>query len=174
MRITWVSRVQHPFASLAVLYKPSHPFVQGRVLPSLPAATTPDKFPESRPPAARMSSMQAETINCPMCGAATSTDAPRCQYCGSQLATIACPSCFAMMYLGSRHCPRCGAAAARRDEVEIAGRRCPRCKSEMQLVSIGDSRVLGGAGGLGLWLRTDSFQKICDNREQQAAVLRMA
>lgn len=121
-----------------------------------------------------MSSMQAETINCPMCGAATATDAPQCQYCGSQLATIACSSCFGMMYLGSRHCPRCGAAAARRDEVEVAGRRCPRCKSEMQLVSIGESRVFECASCLGLWLGTDSFQKICIDREQQAAVLGMA
>jgi predicted amidophosphoribosyltransferase len=45
--------------------------------------------------------MNAETLNCPMCGAATSTDEPLCNYCGSRLATIACASCFGMMFIGS-------------------------------------------------------------------------
>ena len=44
----------------------------------------------------------------------------------------------------------------------------------MQLVSIGESRVFECASCLGLWLGTDSFQKICIDREQQAAVLGMA
>src|SRR5207249_715855 len=116
-------------------------------------------------------SMDAGTINCPMCGAATSTDAPQCKYCEAQLATVACPSCFAMMSLGSKHCPRCGAASARADEVASAGKKCPRCRTEMQLVSIGDSKVLECATCLGLWLNSQAFEKICADKEQQSAVL---
>jgi Zn-finger nucleic acid-binding protein len=115
--------------------------------------------------------MEAETINCPMCGAATSTDKPQCQYCEAQLATVACPSCFAMMFLGSKHCPRCGAEYARANEVASAGRKCPRCQIEMHLVAIGDSKVLECAKCLGLWLNTHSFETLCADKEQQSAVL---
>jgi Zn-finger nucleic acid-binding protein len=115
--------------------------------------------------------MEAGTINCPMCGAVTSTDAPQCQYCEAQLATVACPSCFAMMFLGSKHCPHCGAAYAREHEVAGTGRKCPRCRIEMQVVAIGDSKVLECAKCLGLWLNTQSFEKLCADKEQQSAVL---
>src|SRR5437762_12964167 len=77
--------------------------------------------------AGRMAMMQAETLNCPNCGAATATEAPLCQFCGSRLATIACPSCFAMMFIGSKHCQRCGAAAAVpeiRSEERRVGKEC--------------------------------------------------
>jgi Zn-finger nucleic acid-binding protein len=115
--------------------------------------------------------MEAGTINCPMCGASTSTDAPQCRYCEAQLATVACPSCFAMMFLGSKHCPRCGAAYNREDEVVSAGRKCPRCRIELQVVTIGDSKVLECSKCLGLWLTTKSFERICADKEQQSAVL---
>jgi Zn-finger nucleic acid-binding protein len=106
-----------------------------------------------------------------MCGAATATDAPQCRYCGSRLATIACASCFGMMFIGSKHCPRCGSAAARRSEVELAARKCPRCKLDMQRVTIGSTTVRECADCLGLWLDVSSFEKICADREEQAAVL---
>ena len=115
--------------------------------------------------------MEAGTINCPMCGAATSTDAPQCQYCEAQLATVACPSCFAMMFIGSKHCPRCGAPAQREDDVVSAGRKCPRCKTVMQVVSFGNSKGWECASCLGLWLTTSAFEKICADKEQQSAVL---
>jgi Zn-finger nucleic acid-binding protein len=115
--------------------------------------------------------MEAGTINCPMCGAATSTDAPQCQYCEAQLATVSCPSCFAMMFVGSKHCPRCGAAAAREGSSVSPNRKCPRCKIDMQVVNIGNSQVLECASCLGLWLTTGAFEKICGDKEQHAAVL---
>jgi Zn-finger nucleic acid-binding protein len=76
-----------------------------------------------------------------------------------------------MMFLGSKHCPRCGAAYQRADEVVSAGRKCPRCKIELQVVTIGDSKVLECAKCLGLWLTTKSFERICADKEQQSAVL---
>src|SRR5215831_17053521 len=81
--------------------------------------------------------MQAETLNCPNCGAAISSDSPQCQYCESKLATVACPSCFGMMFIGSRHCPHCGAAAVQTTAAQLSILNCPRCRTEMSSVTIG-------------------------------------
>ena len=115
--------------------------------------------------------MNAETLNCPMCGAATSTDEPRCRYCEARLATIACASCFGMMFLGSKHCPRCGATAAKREAGELPARTCPRCRTEMPAVAIGTTTIRECERCQGLWVDVASFEKICADREQQAAVL---
>jgi Zn-finger nucleic acid-binding protein len=115
--------------------------------------------------------MSAETLNCPNCGAATSEEAPLCQFCGSRLATVACPSCFAMMFLGSKHCQRCGAAAAIR-KLEASGEhKCPRCRTALASITLGSTSVLECERCLGIWLDVPSFEKICTDREQQAAVL---
>ena len=118
--------------------------------------------------------MQAETLNCPNCGASSSSNAPLCQFCGSRLATVACPSCFAMMFLGSKHCQRCGAVAAVPEVKDAKDRKCPRCKNDMMLVKIGSTAVLECERCLGLWLDVSSFEKICADREQQSAVLGFA
>ncbi|HSB29816.1 MAG TPA: zf-TFIIB domain-containing protein [Pyrinomonadaceae bacterium] len=115
--------------------------------------------------------MDAGTINCPMCGAATSSDSPRCRYCEAILATVACPSCFAMMFSGSKHCPRCGASAERGDELIARDKNCPRCRSELQMKTVGNEKVLECNGCGGLWLPTESFEKICVDKERQSAVL---
>src|SRR2546425_10639041 len=80
--------------------------------------------------------MQAQTLNCPNCGAAISSESPRCQYCESKLATIACPSCFGMMFIGARHCPHCGAAAAAASPAALSILKCPRCEVDMASIAI--------------------------------------
>jgi Zn-finger nucleic acid-binding protein len=115
--------------------------------------------------------MQADTLNCPNCGAASSSDAPQCQFCGSRLATIACASCFSMMFIGNRHCPRCGAAAAPREQTEDANHKCPRCGVLMLSIRLGSTSVQECDRCQGLWLDVTSFERICADREQQAAVL---
>ena len=115
--------------------------------------------------------MQAETLNCPMCGAAASTADPTCNYCGGRLATVACASCFGMMFIGSKHCPRCGAAAGQRAESDLPPRKCPRCTIEMQSVTLGATTIRECERCLGLWVDVESFEKICADREQQAAAL---
>lgn len=118
--------------------------------------------------------MQAETLNCPNCGAASSMDAPLCQFCSSRLATVACPSCFAMMFIGSKHCQRCGAAAVVPEVRDSEDHKCPRCQSQMVSVTISSTAVLECERCLGLWLDVPSFEKICADREQQSAVLGLA
>ena len=117
--------------------------------------------------------MNPESLNCPMCGAAVSTDAPQCLFCEARLATIACPSCFGMMFIGSRHCPRCGTKAARVEESvdETSKRNCPRCRIDLERVKVGDVTLLECASCAGLWVDVASFEMICADREQQSAVL---
>ena len=115
--------------------------------------------------------MQAETLNCPMCGAAAATDAATCNYCGARLATVACASCFGMMFRGSKHCPRCGALAAQRADAELAVRKCPRCRIDMNSITLGTTAIRECERCLGLWVDVPAFEKICADREQQAAVL---
>ena len=115
--------------------------------------------------------MQAETLNCPNCGAAISSDSPRCRYCESKLATIACPSCFAMMFIGSKHCPHCGAAAALSTAAELSVLKCPRCKADMAAITLGSTAMRECENCSGLWVEVSAFEKICGDREQQSAVL---
>lgn len=76
-----------------------------------------------------------------------------------------------MMFLGSKHCQRCGAPAATPEIREGEVRKCPRCQTEMPLVTIGAATVRECEACLGLWLDVASFEKICADREQQSAVL---
>src|SRR5215210_7392655 len=115
--------------------------------------------------------MQAETLNCPMCGAAASTDATHCLYCKARLGCAACPQCFGMMFMGSRHCPRCGARADRVHATEEAARDCPRCRVQLAHVTLGATALRECAKCDGLWVDVASFEQICADREQQSAVL---
>ena len=115
--------------------------------------------------------MEAQTLNCPNCGAAISSDSPQCKYCESKLATVACPSCFAMMFIGSKHCPHCGAAAAEATAAELSVLKCPRCKVDMSPITLGTMAMRECERCVGLWVEVAAFEKICADREQQSAVL---
>jgi Zn-finger nucleic acid-binding protein len=118
--------------------------------------------------------MQAETLNCPMCGAAAASDSTLCEHCGARLATVACPSCFGMMFLGQKFCPHCGAKADRKESDEpIKTEHCPRCKSDLAAVVIGSSHVRECPHCEGIWTDADTLRQICADQEKQAAVLGM-
>jgi Zn-finger nucleic acid-binding protein len=116
--------------------------------------------------------MNAETLNCPTCGAAASTDAARCQFCDARLATVACPRCFAMMFVGSLHCSHCGAKAGRTESAsdELSG-RCPRCRIPLESVAVGEASLCECARCGGLWVDVESFEQIIREREQQTVAL---
>jgi Zn-finger nucleic acid-binding protein len=116
--------------------------------------------------------MQAETLHCPTCGAAASSDATHCEFCGALLKTVACPRCFAMMFVGSKHCSSCGAEAAALSE-DAAGHTasCPRCRVPLESVAVGSARLKECARCDGLWVDVESFERIVNEREEQAAVL---
>ena len=121
--------------------------------------------------ALRKNEMQAQTLNCPNCGAAISSDSPQCRYCESKLATVACPSCFGMMFIGSKFCPHCGAAPAEATAAPLSVLKCPRCKIDMTSVTIGAEPMRECERCGGLWVEVAVFEKICANKEEQSAVL---
>lgn len=116
--------------------------------------------------------MQAETPHCPTCGAAASSDATRCEFCGARLATIACPRCFAMMFVGAKHCSSCGAKAGAAEPAEgAASSSCPRCRVRLEAIAVGSARLSECARCDGLWVDVEAFERIVSEREEQAAVL---
>jgi Zn-finger nucleic acid-binding protein len=115
--------------------------------------------------------MQAETLNCPNCGAAISSDASQCQFCESKVATIACASCFGMLFIGNKHCPHCGAAAITAGPASLSILKCPRCAIDMKSVTIGNAPVRECDRCEGLWLDAHVFQLICADREHQSVIL---
>ena len=116
--------------------------------------------------------MNAETLNCPTCGAATSTDATRCLFCDARLATVACPRCFGMMFVGSKHCSHCGAKAQRGESsAEASSRPCPRCRVETESVEVGNASLRECARCGGLWVDVESFEQILAEREQHSLML---
>jgi len=115
--------------------------------------------------------VEAQTLNCPNCGAAISSEAPQCRYCESKLATVACPSCFALMFIGSRHCPHCGAAARQAKAADLSVLKCPRCRTDMASIQIGTTAMRECERCAGLWVEVAAFEDICVDRERQSAVL---
>lgn len=112
-----------------------------------------------------------ETMNCPTCGAPVPPDATQCDHCGSRLAVVACPSCFGMVFAGAKFCSHCGAAIARTEISTDVKELCPRCQAGMETVVIGNTNLQECSKCEGIWAETESLQKICADREQQAAVL---
>jgi len=114
--------------------------------------------------------MNAKTLHCYSCGAAVSSDRPKCAHCGARLASVSCPACFGMMFQGSKFCPHCGGLAAQW-QGEDSKRPCPACQTSMLQGDLGGIRLQECGKCFGLWLDTATFERICRDAEQQAAVL---
>jgi Zn-finger nucleic acid-binding protein len=112
----------------------------------------------------------AATLHCPNCGAAADPEAGRCKYCQARLATVACPACFALMFEGSAYCPKCGAARALVQSEDTAA-RCPSCRGELHRIDVGATPLLECAACDGIWVDADVFERLCVDRESQAAIL---
>jgi Zn-finger nucleic acid-binding protein len=113
--------------------------------------------------------MDARSIRCPQCGAAAGSGAQRCAYCRARLATVSCPSCFALMFEDTPFCERCGARRSRSEGAATAS--CPACRGGMQSVGVGTVTLLECVSCDGLWVEAQAFERICADREAQAAVL---
>jgi Zn-finger nucleic acid-binding protein len=113
--------------------------------------------------------MEARSFRCPQCGAATRSGAARCPYCRARLATVSCPACLGLMFAEAESCGSCGARRSRR--AEPAGAPCPGCRGSLHGVSVGDVGILECTECDGLWLDAAAFERICADREAQAAVI---
>jgi len=76
------------------------------------------------------------------------------------------------MFEGSKFCDHCGAIAAPIgvDLNQKAG-DCPRCRSKMDRMEIGETHIVGCGKCDGLWIDVDTFEIVCADRERQSAVL---
>jgi Zn-finger nucleic acid-binding protein len=122
----------------------------------------------------KVEGMAAETLNCPMCGAPQSTDAPNCEHCGARLATVACPACFGLVFEGAKFCSHCGAKVERTEVVAATRESCPRCRVQLEAVKIGSTDLRECPHCEGIWVQAAVLQQICADREKQVAVLGMA
>jgi len=113
----------------------------------------------------------AETLHCPNCGAAISSDSAKCQFCAAALATVACPQCFGMMFVGSKFCPHCGAVAQPVHSADGTPLPCPKCKSAMNSVQIGNRSLFECPSCEGMWVDSTTLQQICDEREAASIAL---
>ncbi len=116
---------------------------------------------------------EAETLNCPMCGAPATSDATQCEHCGARLATVACPSCFGLIFIGAKFCSHCGARVTRVETDAKIEELCPRCKIDLQPIKVGKTNLLECHKCEGLWVDMDAFQQICSDQESQSAVIGM-
>src|SRR6266404_5258164 len=117
--------------------------------------------------------MEAETLNCPMCGAPAPADATSCDHCGAQLATVKCPSCFGMMFVGAKFCSHCGARADRAELEGAPHEQCPQCHIQMNAAVVGSTELRECPKCEGIWVDATALRQICADRERQAAVLGM-
>ena len=113
----------------------------------------------------------ASSLHCPNCGAAVDPDARRCPYCKARLATVSCPSCFALMFDGATFCPKCGGERARSVDPAAAALTCPGCKGAMGLLRLGTTDLFECGSCDGLWVDAATFERLCTNADDQAAVL---
>lgn len=112
-----------------------------------------------------------ETLNCPTCGAPTASNATKCDHCGARLATVACPSCFGLVFQGAKFCSHCGTAVDRQELRTDVPRPCPRCRVKLNGVQVGQVTLLECAKCEGVWADAATFNEICTDQEEQAAVL---
>ena len=75
-----------------------------------------------------------------------------------------------MIFLGAKFCQHCGAKTDRA-EAAAAAKPCPKCRGDLNAITLGAT----GAGECprcgGLWVDTVTFNTICADRERQAAVI---
>lgn len=116
-------------------------------------------------------SADSTSLKCPNCGAPAQASSPRFGYCRALLATISCPSCFGLLFDGAAFCQGCGAARSRTVQPEGQHVKCPACRGAMQWVRVGDVDLLECAACQGIWVEAETFERVCADREAQAAVL---
>jgi Zn-finger nucleic acid-binding protein len=115
--------------------------------------------------------LDAATLNCPNCGAASAISDVQCTHCGSALAKVSCPSCFAFAFRGAKYCPQCGQLL---DRAELAGTTvgpCPNCTRILTPFKLNKTALFECGECQGLWLDHDSFKTICASREEQSLLL---
>jgi Zn-finger nucleic acid-binding protein len=76
-----------------------------------------------------------------------------------------------MIFEGANFCAYCGAETSRAQKAKT-DLPCPSCKNKnLGEIALGNTPVMECASCQGLWVDTATFDRICTDREKQAAVL---
>jgi Zn-finger nucleic acid-binding protein len=75
------------------------------------------------------------------------------------------------MFDGAKFCPGCGAERARTVDGVAATLPCPGCRGTMALLRVGATELFECAACDGLWVDATTFERLCTNADDQAAVL---
>jgi Zn-finger nucleic acid-binding protein len=75
------------------------------------------------------------------------------------------------MFDGAKFCPGCGVERARSVDLSAAALTCPGCKGTMALLHVGTTELFECAACEGLWVDAGTFERLCTNADDQAAVL---
>jgi Zn-finger nucleic acid-binding protein len=75
------------------------------------------------------------------------------------------------MFDGAKFCPSCGAERARSVDAAAAPLTCPGCKGTMTLLRLGTTDLFECGACDGLWVDAATFERLCTNVDDQAAVL---
>jgi Zn-finger nucleic acid-binding protein len=76
-----------------------------------------------------------------------------------------------MIFQGAKFCSHCGASVTRKELPDDSPAPCPRCKVNMEVVTLGKNTVRDCPKCEGLWVDAVSLNQIYADREEQAAVL---
>jgi Zn-finger nucleic acid-binding protein len=79
-----------------------------------------------------------------------------------------------MMFQGTNFCPHCGARAERALVEKAESEICPRCGVAIETVDLGGTTLSECPKCAGLWVDAACLERICAERERQAAVLGMS
>ena len=111
----------------------------------------------------------AGSLSCPRCGAPAEPEAGSCRYCGTHLALVSCPQCFARLFRGAKFCPACGTKRSRRLG-EATNHQCPACRKPLSQLEVGSVLLEECAVCRGSWVDADTFEQLCEDRQDQAAI----
>ncbi len=75
------------------------------------------------------------------------------------------------MFVGTKHCANCGKKVVETAEGEAFTGDCPRCRSPLEPLAIGDAELSECLKCNGMWMTADSFEELCTDHDEQTAIL---
>jgi Zn-finger nucleic acid-binding protein len=84
-----------------------------------------------------------------------------------------CSGCFGAVFQGMKHCPWCGIETSSARPRTSEGLKCPRCTEWLARLEVNKLPVAECLRCGGLWVDSQTVQRVCDVAEDQETVLGM-
>jgi Zn-finger nucleic acid-binding protein len=125
--------------------------------------------PEQKPRDARM-------LHCSGCGAGLPAGSTDCGFCGASVGLgakglgEACPGCFSRLLADARFCSSCGLEIRPVAAIKaLTDHDCPRCRQKLSECRAADASFVECTHCGGLWLGEETFRRLTESREKNAA-----